>query len=134
MTSGTILNSKLFRIFFICAFFLTAGLFPKVTLAAENGPDTSKTKFDAKAMILEHISDSHSWPVAFPFVKERFLSLPVILYTDKGLEVFGSDKIQEEGSVYAGKFYSYKLEANHIKVVDATGVVDEAASKKVWDL
>jgi len=134
MTSGTILNSKLFRIFFICAFFLTAGLFPKVTLAAENGPDTSKTKFDAKAMILEHISDSHSWPVAFPFVKEKFLSLPVILYTDKGLEVFGSDKIQEEGSVYVGKFYSYKLEANHIKVVDASGSVNEAASKKVWDL
>src|ERR1700761_9287614 len=124
MKNGAILNSKILRTSLIYAFFLLAGIFPKSTFAAE-----TTEKFYPKAVILEHISDSHSWPFALPFVKEKFLPLPVILYTDKGLEVFSSGRLMPEGTVYAGN-HNYKLEAGKIIVVNAAGAVDEAASKK----
>jgi len=130
MASGTILKSKIFNILLICAFFSLAAPFAKAATAEE---PTKDPKERAKEVIMEHISDSHSWPVALPLMQEKHIPLPVILYSDKGLEVFSSDKIQEEGSVYAGVNYSYKLEGNKIKVVDASGKIDEAATKKVWD-
>lgn len=126
MASGSILNLKIFRISLICAFFLLAGSFAKSAFAQEN---TKDPKEKAKEAIMEHIGDSHSWPV----IGKTTLPLPVILYSDKGLEVFSSKKIEEEGSVYAGQNYSYKLEGNKVKVVDASGKIDETASKKVWD-
>ena len=73
MISGTILNSKLFRISLICAFFLLAGAFPKAALSQEKTADGQEKKFDAKETILEHIGDSHSWPVMFPFIHETTL-------------------------------------------------------------
>lgn len=97
--------------------------------AASAEDSTKDPKEKAKEAILEHIGDSHSWPV----LGKTTIGLPVILYTDKGLEVFSSKKIEEEGSVYAGANYSYKLEGNKVKVVDASGKVDDATSKKVWD-
>jgi F-type H+-transporting ATPase subunit a len=134
MASGSILKSKLFNILLICAFFLAAGLFPKSVSAQES----KEQKFDAKKTILEHIGDSHSWPFAFPFVKEKHLPLPVILYTDKGIEIFSSAKVTTEDTlkdkgIYQGKYHSYKLAENKIVVVDASGNIDEAASKKVLD-
>jgi F-type H+-transporting ATPase subunit a len=133
MTNGSILNSKIFRFFLICAFFLTLGSFPNSAFSQENAPESKEKKFEPKDVILEHIGDSHSWPVALPLVEERHLPLPVILYTDKGLELFSSGKLMPEGTVYNSGHYSYKLEANKIKVVDASGAIDEAASKKVLD-
>ncbi len=134
MASGSILKSNFFNILLICAFFLAAGLFPKQVSAQES----KENKFDAKKTILEHISDSHSWPFAFPFVKEKHIPLPIILYTDKGLEIFSSAKVTTEDTIkdkgiYQGAYHSYKLAENKIVVVDASGNVDEAASKKVWD-
>jgi F-type H+-transporting ATPase subunit a len=126
MASGSILNSKFFNILLICAFFLLAAPFSKAASAEDS---TKDPKEKAKEAILEHIGDSHSWPV----LGKTTIGLPVILYTDKGLEVFSSKKIEEEGSVYAGANYSYKLEGNKVKVVDASGKVDDATSKKVWD-
>lgn len=124
MASGSILKSNFFNILLICAFFFTASLFPKLASAQEKDK-----KFDPKDVILEHIGDSHSWPV----IGKTTLPLPIILYTNKGVEVFSSKKIEAEGSVYAGANYNYKLENNKVKVVDASGRIDEDASKKVWD-
>ena len=138
MTSGKILNSKIFNIFFICAFFLLAGTFSKSAYAQEKASEGSEKKFEPKDVILEHISDAHFWPVALPLVKESKLPLPVILYTDKGLEVFSSAKLltedtTKENGIYHGKFYSYKLAGNKIIAVNALGQPDEAANKKIWD-
>ena len=126
MASGSILNSNFLRVSLICAFFLLAGAFSKPASAEEQAKDP---KEKAKEAIMEHIGDSHSWPV----IGKTTLPLPIILYTDKGIEVFSSKKIETEGSVYAGEKYSYKLEGSKIKVVNSLGSVDEAASKKVWD-
>jgi F-type H+-transporting ATPase subunit a len=133
MTNGSILNSKIFRISLICAFFLILGIFPKSAFSQEKTSESKEKKFDAKETILEHISDSHSWPFALPFVEEKHIPLPVILYTDRGLDVFSSGKLLPEGTVYDSGHYTYKLEANKIKVVDVSGAIDEAASKKVLD-
>ncbi|MBS1500752.1 MAG: F0F1 ATP synthase subunit A [Bacteroidetes bacterium] len=126
MASGTILKSKIFNILLICAFFLLAAPFSKSASAEEGAKDPKEV---AKEAILEHIGDSHSWPV----LGKTTIGLPVILYTDKGFDIFSSKQIEQEGAVYAGAKYSYKLEGNKVKVVDASGKVDEDASKKVWD-
>ncbi len=124
MTNGTILNSKLFRIFFICAFFLVVATFSKSAVAQEKAPQGSEKKFDPQPLIMEHIGDSHFWPMAIPLVEEKLLPLPVILYTDKGLEVFSSGHLKD-GATYQGNYYTYKLEENHIKVVEADGKISE---------
>jgi len=129
MDNGTILNLKLFRLSAFCAFFLLAGLFSTTAFAQEKTADSTEKKFDAKETILEHIGDSHSWPV----VGEHVLPLPVILYTDKGVDVFSSAKLMPEGTVYTTNNYSYKLEGSNIKAVNAAGVVDEEGTKKVID-
>ena len=133
MANGSILNSNFFKISLICAFFLILGAFPKSAFSQESASEGKDKKFEPKDVIMEHISDSHSWPFTLPFVEEKHIPLPVILYTDKGLDIFSSGKLFPEGTVYNSGQYSYKLEANKIKVVDASGAIDEAASKKVWD-
>src|ERR1700749_61633 len=125
MINGSILNLKLFRFSLICAFFLIAGAFPKSAFSQESTSESKEKKFEPKDVILEHIGDSHAWPVMLPFVEEKHIPLPVILYTDKGLDLFSSGKLLPEGTVYTSAHYSYKLEANKIKVVDASGAIDE---------
>lgn len=128
MINSSILNLKLFKLSFICAFFVALLALPGIS-SAQN--DTAKKPFDPTPVIMEHIGDSHSWPFVFPLVAEKNIPLPVILYTDKGMEVFSSANLMPEGTVYKGTYYSYKLEEKHIKAVDAAGKVDETA--KVYD-
>lgn len=87
--------------------------------------------FDVTETILEHIKDDHSWHLW----GHTTLSLPVILYSDKGLEVFSSAKLMDEHhkpAVYAGN-YNYKTIEGKVKVVNADGSIDETATAKVWD-
>lgn len=129
MLNNTILNSKTFRKLLFCAFFLTiVGLPALVSAQTKAAADTSKP-FDPKAAIFEHIGDSHFYPVNLPFVHEIKLPLPVIIYTNKGLEVFSSEHLAEDAA-YQGN-YNYKIVEKHIKALDAGGKVDE--SVKVWD-
>ncbi len=128
MTNGSILNLKLFRISLICAFFLAVISIPAFASVQKNATNTTHKDFDPTPVIMEHIGDSHSWPFVFPLVAEKPIPLPVILYTDKGMEVFSSSKITPEGTVYAGNYYSYKLQEKKIKIVDATGKADEKAT------
>lgn len=87
--------------------------------------------FNVTETILEHIKDDHSWHLW----GETSLSLPVILYTPKGFEVFSSAKFMNEHHehiVYKGNF-DYKIIEGKIKIVDATEAVDLEASKALWD-
>jgi F-type H+-transporting ATPase subunit a len=87
--------------------------------------------FNVTETILEHIKDDHSWHLW----GHTTLPLPVILYSDKGLEVFSSAKLMDEHhepAMYAGN-YNYKTIEGKIKVVNADGSIDEAATAKVWD-
>ena len=104
--------------------------------ASASPEDTAKKsdKFDAGKLIIEHISDSHEWHVTGEGENTIALPLPVILYTDKGLEFFCSCNFKHDEATYQGKNYSYKLnEKNQVEVVGANNEVDEAATAKVID-
>jgi F-type H+-transporting ATPase subunit a len=96
--------------------------------AAENAK-TEHEAFDPGKAILEHIADSHRWTI----LGHTGFDLPVILFTDKGTEYFSGGVFNEGESAYQGKYYTYKLIEDKIRVVDATGAVDKAASKHVYD-
>ncbi|MDP9048499.1 MAG: F0F1 ATP synthase subunit A [Bacteroidota bacterium] len=106
-----------------------AGAFSAPAFSQEKTGTGTEKKFEPKEVILEHIGDSHVWPV----INETFLPLPIIVYTDKGIETFSSGHLMPEGTVYNGQHYSYKLEGGKIKAVNASGIVDAAATKKVMD-
>ncbi|TSD62661.1 F0F1 ATP synthase subunit A [Inquilinus sp. KBS0705] len=136
MYNGSILNLKNFKLSLFCAFFVILSAFPALGFSQEKAPDEAAKRFDPKDIIFEHIGDSHSWTM----LGEHYLPLPIILYTDKGLEIFSSAKIKEEEKdgkieqkIYQGGHYSYTLEKDKVKVVDSSGKIDEVATKKVWD-
>jgi len=112
--------------FFALMAFKTFAIQPETT--AEKAKTEHET-YDPSKAILEHIADSHSWMV----LGKTIIHLPVILYTDKGLENFSSAVFNSEESVYHGKYYNYKLIEEKIKAVDANGHLDQAASSHVYD-
>src|SRR5690606_2436227 len=87
-------------------------------------------EFKPREVIMEHISDAHDWHLW----GHTSIPLPVILYTDKGLEFFLSSQFHHGEHDYQGKHYTYRLvDKKKIQVVGSDGGVDEAASKNVWD-
>ena len=97
--------------------------------AAEAGHEAKE--FNVTETILEHIKDDHSWHLW----GHTSVALPVILYTPKGLEVFSSAKFMDEHHepvLYKGNF-DYKIFEGKVKIVDATGAIDEAATASLWD-
>jgi F-type H+-transporting ATPase subunit a len=131
MYNSSILNSKIFKTFLISALFLLLGVMPTLSFAQEKASEAAEKPYDPKVAIFEHIGDSHSWPL----IGEHSLPLPVILYTDKGLEVFSSGNLGhakegEKATIYKGK-HDYMLEGNHIVAVNAEGEADK--SVKVLD-
>jgi F-type H+-transporting ATPase subunit a len=89
--------------------------------------------FDPGHMITEHIADAHDWHLW----GHTHVALPVILYTDKGFEVFSSNNFRDhEGhgmKDYTGKYNTYRLEDEKVKVV-VNGEIDEAASSSLLDV
>lgn len=49
-------------------------------------------EFNPGEMIMHHVADSHEWHFATIGHKHYSISLPVILYTDKGLDIFFSSE------------------------------------------
>ncbi len=89
-------------------------------------------KFDAGKMILEHVADNHSWHL-FGHIS---ISLPVILKTAKGVEIFSSAHFGHAGSEeYKGELYTYALKEGSVVIVDSElGSVDEIATAAMIDL
>lgn len=85
--------------------------------------------FDPGKAILEHIADSHRWTI----FGDHGIDLPVILFTDKGAEFFSGGVFHQGETAYQGKYYTYKLIEDKIKVVDANGNLDNAASHRIYD-
>jgi len=93
-----------------------------------------KSKFNAGNLITEHIGDSHQWHLWGDHGHGVHVPLPVILWTDKGLELFSSSRVEHHEDIYKGSYYNYKLHDEHIEVVDEQGNVDEKATSKIVDL
>ena len=115
-----------------CLLAIFFAVFASFTASANTDEPTKSEKFDAGKLIIEHISDSHEWHITGEGESAIALPLPVILYTDKGLEIFSSSKFAHGTATVAGN-YTYKLnEKNQVEVVNGN-VVDEAATAKIWD-
>jgi len=130
MKNRSILNSKIIKLSVICAFLTAVLIIPAFSFGAEKAENGTEKQFDPKEAIFEHIGDSH----LLHTVGKHYFSLPVIVYTDKGLEVFSSGNFfnaNHEEVAYAGKNYTYLLEKDKVKIADASGKVD--ASKKIYD-
>jgi len=123
------------------AFVLPTYAFAGDTVSTESttkAPE-AKEKFNAGDVILEHVSDSHSWHIAGDFS----LPLPVILYSkDRGLMMFSSSKLWH-GAVYKGlerdpngpsiSNYSFKESGIHIVVTNPDGSINKEETAKIWD-
>jgi F-type H+-transporting ATPase subunit a len=88
-------------------------------------------EFDVTETILEHIKDNHSWHL----FGHTSISLPVILISDKGVDIFSSSNLVNEHHLpkaFASK-YNYKVIEGKIKVVNADESINEESSSKIWD-
>lgn len=132
MDLSHILNSKKIKLSFFLA--VLSVLFVGKVFATQENTGQEKTvekkeSFDPTAVILEHVADSHKWHIWGDIA----MPLPVILYTNKGFETFSSANFQDGDKAYKGKYYTYQLVKDKVKVVDSSGKIDEAATKKVYD-
>lgn len=96
--------------------------------------EVKEEAFNPAELIFEHISDSHQWHLWGDHGHSTHLPLPVILWTDKGLEMFSSSHLEHHEDIYQGKYYGYRLEHEHIEVVKADGQTDEEATAKIIDI
>lgn len=92
------------------------------------GAGEAGEKFNPKEVIFEHIKDAHEWHVLGDFS----VPLPVILYTDKGLETFSSGHFHHGHEKYQGN-HLYGVKEGKIQAFKADGTIDEEASKSIWD-
>lgn len=98
-------------------------------LVASPDKNLEEEKYDAGEMILEHVQDAHSWHV----VGHITVPLPMILKTDKGIEIFSSSVFlnskHKPDSIYHSEKsgYDYKLIHEEVKIVNpVTGDEDKA--------
>lgn len=128
-----ILNSKKIRLSFTIAFFslfLVAKTFASQDIKNQKNIENAKQDaFNPTTAILEHIADSHYWHLW----GETAIPLPIILFTDQGLETFSSNKFEHGHEAYVGKYHTYKLIEDKVRVVDQSGEFDKVASKKIYD-
>jgi F-type H+-transporting ATPase subunit a len=90
-------------------------------------------KFNPGKMISEHISDAHDWHLW----GHTHIPLPVILFTDNGLDIFSSANFRNHETHhlqdFAGKYYTYRLEDEQVKVV-SNGSINELSSESILDV
>jgi len=106
-------------------------LLPSFVFAQEG-----EKKFNAGDMIIEHVSDAHSWHIAGNYS----IPLPIILYSkDRGLMIFSSAKLKN-GAIYKGlekdplSQNGFKESGIHIAVAGPDGTVNKTETDKIWDL
>ena len=109
------MNSKIFKPLLISALFLLICVKPVLSFSQEKEAAGNEKPFDPKEVVFEHIGDSHSWHM----FGGAALPLPIILYTDKGLEVFSSAKFEHGHADHQGKYYTYRLVNDRVNIVEA---------------
>lgn len=129
------MTAKRIKSLLVAVFSLGIVLFSNISIGQDTAHNKEthgeEGKFDVAETILDHIKDDHSWHLW----GHTSISLPVILYSDKGIELFSSHNLVDEHhepAAYQGN-YLYKTFEGKIKVVNAEGSIDEAATKNVWD-
>nr|WP_317128759.1 F0F1 ATP synthase subunit A [Mucilaginibacter gracilis] len=116
------MNSKKIIVTLIYAVFLAfstakASAVQDSTVRLEAEKTKNEKEFNPSETILEHIADSHY----IHFGGDSYMALPVILFTDKGLECFSSGKLDHGKQTFKGKYYTYALVDDKVNVVDDSG-------------
>jgi F-type H+-transporting ATPase subunit a len=124
MYNSSILNSKIFKPFLISALFLLLGVMPTLSFSQEEAKKDESKPIDPKEAVFEHIGDSHSLHI----FGEAVIPLPIILYTDKGLEIFSSSKFEHGHADHTGKYYTYRLVKEKVNIVEGKDSLLAAAS------
>lgn len=117
------------------AFSLFLVLKSTITIAQEQehkSPEHKTEKaFNITETILEHVSDSYGWHLW----GHTSINLPVMLYTDKGFEVFSSKNLVDEHHnpvAYQGKnTYMLNHHTGKVEIVNADGTPNHEA--KLYD-
>lgn len=105
--------------------FLAVSLNP--AKAKEVEPGQSKTSY-----ILHHIKDAHDWHIATIGNTHLTIPLPVIIYSDKGLEVFSSNDFVDPVTHTRVPHAEYYInDHEHIKAEDGSKVYDFSITKNV---
>jgi F-type H+-transporting ATPase subunit a len=93
----------------------------------KEAPHGEEKPFNITETILEHVSDSYGWHLW----GHTTLPLPVILYTDKGLEVFSSSNLIDEHhnpKMYKGNNnYQVNHHSGKLEIIDDAGKPVEGA-------
>lgn len=90
-------------------------------------------KFSAGELIVDHITDSHEWHIAGSHDQAISIPLPVILFSDKGLDIFLSSAFGHGKKTVEGKNL-YRIDKNTIYIVNPDGSKNEEATSKLWDI
>jgi len=90
----------------------------------------AEEKFNAGKMILEHVADAHDWHIA----GHLSIPLPVIIYAPGlGLDIFSSARF-EHGHATVSSKQLYRLENQHIVVVNEDNTPNEEKTAAIYDL
>lgn len=122
------LNQVLKTIFVILAILVT----PLVSNAGGGAPGE---KFDPGKMITDHITDAHDWHLWGEGHEAVSIPLPVIVYSNRGLDFFWSSKFHHAHDVYNGyALMDKKLVAvNETSGPVANATIDEVTTASLWD-
>ena len=91
----------------------------------------SQEKFNPGDMIMHHVTDAHEWHVMDIGGHPVSVPLPIILYTDNGLEFFMSSDFK--GDHHGPREYNgYVLDHEHITAKDGSHVMDFSITKNVF--
>ncbi|MCZ2222248.1 MAG: F0F1 ATP synthase subunit A [Chitinophagales bacterium] len=123
----------------VLSFSILTMLFSNNLLAQDSTQNNTTTtteaheeEFNVTETILGHIRDDHSWHLC----GHTSLPLPVILYTDKGIECFSSSNLMDEHhhqKAFQGKYYTYQSFKGKIKVINEDGSINDQLTANVWD-
>lgn len=129
MYNSSILKLKIFTLLRICAVFLTLIAVSLPAFSQEEHAEGAEKKFEPSEVILEHIADSHSLHI----IGTTSIPLPVVLYTDKGFEVFSSAHFEHGHQDYTGKYYTYRLVNDKVNIVGANNTLSASANVAKWN-
>lgn len=111
---------------FLSVFFVIFSGFSNVLNAQEKSVEGEK--INMSDIIIHHVMDDHQWH----FTDHLVLPLPIIIYSsEKGLSIFSSSNFFNEHHQEV-EYDGYKLEHNHITLVDSgKAVLDLSITKNV---
>lgn len=112
--------------------------------AQEKEIEIEDEAFDAGKMILEHVTDKHSWEICKVGKRELVVHLPVILYHENSLYVFSSGRFNPEGRYdqfqlreeepYKGKVVAWQTNDAGQYIINPNLPLDFSITKNVFGI